>query len=61
MVAVIYKGRIVGHKPPYTEEEDFAFYRAMSYKGGMTVIHAPRPPAEPLQPPQSAPPLPGKK
>jgi hypothetical protein len=61
MVAVIYKGRVVGHEPPYTEEEEFEFYKAVSYKNGAVIVRgsprgsgtspasppsAPKPPAE---------------
>jgi hypothetical protein len=59
MVAVYYegpdetrKGKIVGHEPPYTEEEEHELYRLATYKPGATFLHGPRPPAvEPPSPP----------
>jgi hypothetical protein len=38
MVDVIYKGRVVGREPPYTEEEEFELYKAMSYKNGAVIV-----------------------
>jgi len=59
MVAVYYKGELCGHEPPYTEEEEFEFYKMASYKDGAVIVRgSPRgsgtspasPPSAPTRP-----------
>jgi hypothetical protein len=60
MVRRVSKQGGIWHEPPYTEEESFELYRAMSYQGGgATILHGsltsptsmpPSPPKAPLPP-----------
>jgi hypothetical protein len=62
MAPVWYKGRIVGYAGKITSADELAMIgRAMSYQGGVTVLHGQRPPAASPQPQPKAPPPPEKK
>jgi hypothetical protein len=61
MVRIVSPEGGIWHEPPYTEEEDFAFYQKASYRGGATIIHGPRPPVVPPQLPSAKPTPPEKE
>jgi len=57
------KGKHIFSEPPYTDEEEMAFYHAVSYRGGgATILHgsvpAPQPPPPAPPPPAVKPPKP---
>jgi len=45
----------VWREPPYTEEEEFEFYRRVGGATSLTVAHGPRPPVSPQKSPQPSP------
>lgn len=44
------------HEPPYTEEEALEIYAGVSARGGLTILHGPRPGVPPQLPPKAPPP-----
>jgi hypothetical protein len=62
MAPVYYKGRIVGYAGRITSHKELMMIgRAMSYQGGVTVLHGSPPPAASPQPQTEEPPPPAKK
>ena len=45
--------KVVGHEPPYTEDEELELYRRMSLQPGATIYRGPAPPQpSPKLPPE---------